>query len=118
VKSRRSKNERGKEMTTQEKLERIKLRGTLYEMVATLPNESRYLAGYCNHGKMNILKMLQKNGEEWAKRIGEKDMITFDKGGRIADMGNIKISFSGRTQREAIIAGELPWFKNIPELQS
>lgn len=94
-------------MTTTEKLERLRNRGTKYELTA---NET-ILVGYCSHGKMNILKMLQKNGEAWAKRISDKDLIVFDKAGKSAKIGPFQIQFSGRTQREAIYAGELPWFE-------
>jgi hypothetical protein len=95
-------------MTTMEKLERLRNRGTKYELTA----DGVILAGYCSHGKMNILKMLQKNGEAWAKRINENDMITFANDGKSAKIGRFEVRFSGRTQREAIISGELPWFED------
>lgn len=94
-------------MTTTEKLERLRNRSTKYELVA----DGKILAGYCPHGKMNILKMLRKNGEAWAARISENDRIEFDDGGRSAKVGPYQIRFSGRTQREAIINGELQWFE-------
>jgi len=94
-------------MTKTEKLERLKNRATKYELAA----DGRYLAGYCQHGKLNILRMLQKNGEAWAKRITKTDLITFEKNGKMATLGPFQIAFTGRTQREAISMGELPWFE-------
>ena len=61
-------------MTKLEKLERLKNRRTYYELAA----DGKYLAGYCLHGKKNILDMLRKNGEAWAKRITEGDLNDFD----------------------------------------
>ena len=96
-------------MTKEQKLEALRNRRTKYELAA---NE-KYLAGYCQHGKLNILRMLQKNGEAWAKRIKKDDLIEFDKNGRSATLGSFRIAFTGRTQREAISIGELPWFEEI-----
>lgn len=101
-------------MTIQEKLERLHRRGTAYELTAKMPNGKSYLVGYCQHGKLNILNMLRKNGEKWATRIKAEDQITFAKNGRSAIMGEIEIRFTGRTQRDAIICGEYPWFEEIP----
>ena len=97
-------------MTKLEKLEHLKNRRTYYELAA----DGKYLAGYCLHGKKNILDMLRKNGEAWAKRITEGDLIEFNNNGRSATLGRFIITFTGRTQREAISRGELPWFEEIP----
>jgi len=95
-------------MTKREKLERLKNRRTKYELAA----DGKYLAGYCLYGKNNILNMLRHNGQAWATRINEKDMVVFAKNGKSAQLGRFFIAFTGRTQREAICNGELPWFEN------
>ena len=93
----------GEDMTKMEKLERLHNRATLYELAA----DNKYLVGYCKPGKLNMLRMLQKNGESWVKRINDGDLITFAKNGRSAQIGKFAIAFTGRTQRESICAGEL-----------
>jgi hypothetical protein len=96
--------------TKEQKLEDLYRRSTKYELVACYPDGQIVLAGYCSHGKNNILSMLRKNGEQWANRIKADDMVTFAKDGQSAQLGKYKVYFSGRTQRKAIILGELPWF--------
>jgi len=96
--------------TKEEKLESLGNRSTKYELVASLPGGPIVLAGYCSHGKNNILSMLRKNGEQWATRIKADDMVTFAKNGKSAQLGAWKVWFTGRTQREAIVLGELPFF--------
>ena len=93
-------------MTKEEKLNRIKNRSTKYELAV----DGKYLAGYCNHGKHNILQMLRKNLDSWLKIIKEDDVMTFAKNGLSITTGDLTIKFTGRTQRQAIIEGELPWF--------
>lgn len=100
-------------MTTQDKLEQIKNRSTAYELVC-LAGKYYYLAGYTRKSKMGILTMLRKHGEKWAERISPDSLITFQKNGHSATLGQFTVYFSGRTQREAIIGGELPWFEEIP----
>jgi hypothetical protein len=105
-------NPRRSTMATQQKLERIHNRITQYELVCTDQNGIKCLAGYTRQSKMGILSMLRKNGEKWAQRLSEKDVITFAKSGKVATLGKYTVYFSQRTQREAIIAGELPWFED------
>lgn len=93
------------------KLEQRKHRITLYELIAEAPGEAPVLAGYCQHGKYNILSMLRKHGEAWAQKMTDGDLLTFHKNGRGCQLGPIAIRFSGRTERDAIINGELPFFK-------
>ncbi len=96
--------------TKEEKLESLRNRSTKYELVASGPDGQIVLAGYCSHGKNNILSMLRRNGEQWADRISADAMVTLAKDGRSAQLGPWKVYFSGRTQRESIILGELPFF--------
>lgn len=95
------------------KLERIKNASTLYELIADAPGEPTVLAGYCKHGKMNILAMLQKHGDAWASRISDTDPIILTKDGRSCQLGKYTIKFSGRTERDAIKEGEKPFFLEV-----
>ena len=100
-------------MTTQagiERLERMKYRVTLYELVVTIPDHPTMLAGYGRHGQSGILSLLRKNGEAWSKHIADNDTVTFAKGGRSCQFGKLEFRFSGRTEREAIMEGPLPFF--------
>ena len=93
-----------------ERLERLKYRVTLYELVVTSPDRPTMLAGYGRHGQSGMLSLLRKNGEAWSKHIVDNDPVTFAKGGRSCQFGKLEFRFSGRTEREAIISGELPFF--------
>lgn len=104
--------------TKEQKLEDLYRRSTKYELVATSPDGQRVLAGYCSHGKNNILSMLRRNGEQWADRISADAVVTFAKDGRSAQIGPWEVSFSGRTQRESIILGELPFFVDAIHTQN
>lgn len=95
------------------KLERRKNCGTLYELIADAPGETTVLAGYCRLGKTGILGMLRKHGAEWASRISDTDPIIFGKGGRSCQLGKYRITFSGRTERDAIKEGEKPFFLTV-----
>ena len=102
-------------MTTTEKLECLKNRGTRYELTCTVPDGRTCLAGYTRRSKIGILTMLRKNGEAWAARIPENARIEFEKNGQSVKIGPFHIRFSGRTQRDAICGGELQWFEeDIP----
>jgi len=95
------------------KLERIKHYATRYELVATNKvSGQKLLVGYCAKGRNGLFKMVAKNGEDAVKYFGNGvDNIHFAK--KAADgatMGDWVIKFSGRTQREAILGGELEWF--------
>ena len=93
-----------------ERLEQLKYRPTLYELVVTSPDHTPMLAGYGRHGQSGMLSLLRKNGEAWAKHIADNDPVTFAKGGRSCQFGKLEFRFSGRTEREAIMEGPLPFF--------
>lgn len=97
----------------QEKLARIKNRTTKYELVATNKTTGqKVLVGYTQKGRPGLLNMLRKNAEEAVALLaGGVDRIDFaKKASDGATMGDWLINFSGRTQREAIIGGELVFF--------
>ncbi len=95
------------------KLERLHNYSTKYELIA-VADGVKALAGYCKKGKPSMLSMIRKNGEAWLA-AGKSDKMSFVKVGA-ADhllLGRCEIYFSGRTQREAITEGELPWFEDV-----
>jgi len=102
---------KGHEMTLQEKLARIKNYSTRYELVAIHSDGRKVLVGYTpRRGRSGLYDMLATNGPAWVKFSGAEN-VTFGK--RVADgaiSGDWSINFSGRTQRDAICNGELPFF--------
>lgn len=98
--------------TLTEQLERIKNRQTRYELVASHPDGRRLLVGYtARYSKHGILGMLRQNGPAVVAAFGlDGDAImTFDRRGQTAHVGPWTITFSGRTQRDAYLGGELPF---------
>lgn len=95
-----------------ERLARLKNYATRYEIRGTNTETGQtVLIGYtAQKSRAGILAMCRKNGAEIVARL-RGDSLEFGK--RAADgatLGHWRIGFSGRTQREAIIAGELPFF--------
>jgi hypothetical protein len=96
---------------TTERLERLRNRATLYELAMTR-GEERLLVAYSQRkGRRDIFKAVTAD-----HRVGPimartgADRIEFAK--RAADgamMGGWTIRFTGRTERDAIIEGELPY---------
>lgn len=95
------------------KLARLKNFHTRYEIVATKDGQ-KILAGYtARRGRRGLLGMLSMHAAAWTALTGD-NAIQFAK--RTADggtMGGWKINFSGRTQREAILGGELPFITKL-----
>lgn len=100
-------------MTKMERLESIARRSTRYEVVAERGDE-RLLIGYTIHpSRSGILAAVRRNPQQVITRlaIGPDDVCTWRGKGRfghVMDMGNgWQIKLSSRTERDAIIAGEL-----------
>jgi hypothetical protein len=95
----------------QDKLASLRWHSTRYELVATHPDGRKVLVGYTpRRGRSGLFDMLATNGVAWVK-FANAENITFGK--RVADgaiSGDWSINFSGRTQRDAICSGELPFF--------
>lgn len=92
--------------TIEQRLRRIHNRRTLYEIIIE-KGEERYLVQYASKSRNAILRGLRRHGEAIAARFG--DTVTFAR--RSADgayVGDWHVRYSGRTEREAIIAGEYP----------
>ncbi len=94
----------------QERLSRIRNRRTLYELVVSHPDGRRVLLGYADrHSRNMLLRMARKHGQRLADLTGE-EQLTFAKFSRDgARIGEWSIKWTSRTQREAIIEGELPF---------
>jgi hypothetical protein len=103
-------------MSKTEQLARIQNRHTAYE-VAAVKDGQRILILYTIHkSRHGLLSACRKYGEDVVKVLGirETDMLIPAK--RAADgftLGAWSVRFTGRTQREAIIEGELPFVCDI-----
>ncbi len=90
------------------RLEQRKRHATLYELAA-IKGEDRVLLSYCALSRTCLLAAVRKRAEFVCALTGARE-ITFGK--HAADgaaMGEWAIRFTGRTEREAITHGELPW---------
>jgi len=99
----------------QTKLARLKNRHTRYEIIAA-KGEQKVLVGYtARKGHSGLYAMLSGNAESWGKFAGNADpRIHFRKpASEGADSEGWHIHFSGRTQRDAICNGELPFFPTL-----
>lgn len=90
-------------MTIEQKLQRIQGRGTAYELAVT-NGDTSYLVQYTRRGRPAIVASVFKVGEALAELTGSEEFDLVKGGARV---GTWNIRFTGRTQREAIIAGEL-----------
>jgi len=92
--------------TIEQRLQALSNRSTLYEIIIERDQE-RYLVQYASKSRNAILRGLRKHGEAIAARFG--GTVTFAKCARDgAYVGDWHVRDSGRTEREAIIAGEYP----------
>lgn len=98
-------------MTTQEKLQRIQNRTTQYELIA-IKGETRILIGYCAKTRPGLLGMCRKNGQavvDLCCPTGAENLMFGKKAAAGATIGEWVVRFTGRTQRDAILEGELPF---------
>ena len=100
-------------MTKQEQLARLHNRLTSYEIVAVHADGRRVLIGYSvGKSKNGIYRMMTKNGPLNGARLGLADDARMS--GLPASkvqVGPWVVAYTGRTQRDAIIEGELPWIE-------
>jgi hypothetical protein len=90
-------------------------RNTLYELVAECNGRSVLIAYCSRRGRRDIWNAVtSKDRVHHVIRLTGADQIAFAKkacdGGA---MGQWKIRFSGRTQRDAIVNGELPYVVDL-----
>ena len=103
--------------TPAERLASMTRESTLYELALTSPDRTRkILVAYCNRtGRRGLYNAVAKDGRREAiVALTGTEEITFAK--RSADgakMNGWEIKFSGRTQREAIAQGELPYCETV-----
>jgi hypothetical protein len=90
--------------TMEEKLARLKNYRTRYEVAMTNGSE-RYLVVYMSARSFRRLLSAVQEKLEKIVAIAKADVWMDGKGGLTA--GDWKIAFTGRTQREAILGGEL-----------
>ena len=100
-------------MTQSEKLERIALYRTAYELIAT-DGTQRVLVCYCeSKSRQTIFKVARKHGEKLVKLCSSETIHFAKRSSDGATIGAWTIRFSGRTQREAIMEGELPFIGHM-----
>jgi hypothetical protein len=89
------------------KLDAIKNRATRYELVLTNldSGEKRRLCYTSKKNRTGLFAAIRSNGTELVAFSGSEDFKL--EGKASASIGRWSVAFSGRTQREAIIAGEL-----------
>lgn len=94
------------------KLEAIKNRATRYELVIERGAERLRLCYTGRKNRNGIIDAIRRNGAELVDLTGAESfkLGSGNCAGPSVLLGDWRICFSGRTQREAIIAGELRWF--------
>lgn len=96
----------------QSRLAALQNRATRYELVAT-DGTRTVLAGYTRKGRRGLLSMLAAHANDWEALTGDTGLTWAKKAADGATMGAWKIKFSGRTQRDALLATELPFFRSL-----
>jgi hypothetical protein len=93
-----------------DKLEALKNYGSRYEIILERGAERVRLAYTSRKSGRGLRDAIHKNGAELVAFCGSEKM---ELGGRPMEylIGGWSVRFSGRTQREAIQAGELAWFR-------
>lgn len=100
-------------MTKQEHLNKICGRATLYELAA-IRGDQRILVAYCgNRARRMILRACRERGDALVALTGDESIGFTSTASDGATMGAWSIRFTGRTQRDAIQAGELPYVKDL-----
>ena len=102
------------------KLERLRNRGTSYEITIS-DGEQTYRVAYTpRHSRDGLLRAIRSTGKEIVTALGMPDTALVHAGKRAEDgftLEDWQIRFSGRTQRDAISNGELQWI-GAAELQN
>lgn len=91
-----------------EKLEGLKNRATRYELILERGAERFRLCYTSRKNRRGMIDAIFRNGKELGAFTGQQE-VRFGHG-PTAQLGDWAVRFSGRTQREAIQAGELRWF--------
>lgn len=103
--------------TLQQRLERIARHRTKYEVVATSPDGRRVLLGYTprkgRQGLCDLISSRRERAEAIVRLCGSEEYRTAKAARDGATCGEWKINFSGRTQRECYLGGELPYVESL-----
>lgn len=103
-------------LTTQQKLESIHNRATRYELAAIM-GERRVLIAYTGRrSRHGLLEACRKRGPQVVALTcpSGEELLNFDKkASNGATIGQWAIRFTGRTQRDAIMEGELPYVADV-----
>ena len=98
------------------RLESLRNRSTCYELAA-IRGEERVLIAYClQHSRDGALRACRNRGQQIidALKISGTDMLVAGK--KASDgfaIGEWQVRFTGRTERDAIISGELPYVGDL-----
>jgi hypothetical protein len=96
------------------RLLRLKNRRTRYELVAEHPDGRRLLVRYTSRlGRRGLFDALQQDSARLCAVLGADAIHFGTRAGDGGTMGEWKIRFTGRTQREAIIDGELQFYAEL-----
>jgi len=90
------------------KLARLTNRPTCYELAVKHSDGRAFLVGYCqSKSRQAIFNMARKVGPQLVKLTGTEKITFAEKARNGAVMGEWKIVWTGRTQRNAYCEGEL-----------
>lgn len=90
------------------KLGRIALYRTRYELAAIHTDGRRILVGYTDQrSRAGLLGMVQQRGTKFTDATGADSITWLARAADGASAGDWVVKFTGRTQREAYIEGEL-----------
>jgi hypothetical protein len=96
-------------MITEEKLARLKNRSTRYESVLTNGTDRKFLVLYtAQHSHRGLIAAIRQRYDAILAKTGG-ELPHAAKAGQKFTGNEWLCSFSGRTQREAIIEGQLPF---------
>ena len=97
------------------KLQRIQGRETLYELTAEGPDGSRLLVAYCSpRSRSSLLRALRARALDVVRVTGAEEFTPAKRAADGVTVGAFTVRFSGRTQRDAYLAGEHPFIADAP----
>jgi hypothetical protein len=92
-------------------------RRTLYELAAE-NGDQRYLIMYTsNKSRRMLLDCAREHGERLVPLTGHENIVFAKRAADGATMGEWRIRWTGRTQREAV-SSKLPWIGDLKELEA
>lgn len=97
----------------QKKLERLANRSTAYELAAIHPDGRRVLIAYSRKGRRGIFSAVRNRGEAVAALCQSQEFAFAKRAADGATCGEWSIRFTGRTQRDAYVEGELTYVGDL-----